>query len=155
MWERPVGDLLAGEVGMLPLAPLGQLPAGVDLETGLAAVIQQMSERLLREAPPEQVRRLLTAAFILTGLRVSGKVALQLYQGVQAMHESSTYQYILDEGAEREARKLLLRWGQKLLGVPDESIKVALTGITDLERLERMGDRLGEVKSWQELLAVR
>ncbi len=57
----------------------------------LAAVIQQMSDRLLREARPDQARRLLTAAFILTGLRVSGKAALQLFQGVQAMHEASTY----------------------------------------------------------------
>src|SRR5436305_8286109 len=28
LWERPIGTLLAGEVGVLPLAPLGQLPTG-------------------------------------------------------------------------------------------------------------------------------
>ncbi len=154
LWERPVGDLLAGDIGVLPLAPLGQLPGGVDLESGLAAVVQQMSERLLREAPPDQLRRLLTAAFVLTGLRVSSRLALQLFQGVQAMHESSTYQYILDQGAEREVKKLLVRSGKKPLGEPDEAVTTALAGITDLERLERMHDRLGEVKSWQDLLAV-
>ena len=82
LWERPVAELLAGDVGALPLALLGQLPAGVDLEAGLAGVIQQMIERLQREAAPEQMRRLLTAAFVLTGLRVPRQVAQPLFQGV-------------------------------------------------------------------------
>jgi hypothetical protein len=159
LWERPVAGLLTGEVGVLPLAPLGQLPPGVDLESGLAAVIQQLSDRLLREAPPGQVRRLLTAAFVLTGLRVSRSVARQLFQGVQAMHDSDTYMAIIDEGRDlghlEEARKLLLRFGPKSLSTPDESVTAALAGITDLERLERMLERLSEVKTWQELLAVR
>ena len=64
LWERPVAELLAGEVGVLPLALLGQLPAGVDLATGLAAVIQKLTEQLLCEA---------------TGLHGSRQLALQLF----------------------------------------------------------------------------
>jgi hypothetical protein len=84
LWERPVADLLAGDIGTLPLAPLGQLPAGVDLQTWLAGVVKQLIDRLLLAAPPEQVRRLLTAAYVLTGLRVPRQVARQLFQGVTA-----------------------------------------------------------------------
>jgi hypothetical protein len=154
LWERPVAELLAGDVGVLPLAILGKLPAGVDLATGLAAVIQPLTARLLREAPPEQVRRLLTAAYVLTGLRVSRQLALSLFQGVRAMRESDTYLAILDEGRLEQTKKLLLRSGQKSLGVPGESVAATLAAITDLDRLENLFDRLPEVKTWQELLAL-
>lgn len=154
LWERQVAELLAGDLGTLPLAILGQLPEGVELEPGLAWVIQQVGERLQREAPPEQVRRLLTATFVLTGLRVSRKMSLQLFQGVRAMRDSDTYQYILDEGRLEEVKKLILRWGQKFLGTPGEAVTASLTASEDLERLERMHDHLGEVKSWEELLAI-
>jgi hypothetical protein len=152
LWERPVADLLAGDVGALPLAVLGQLPAAVDLESGLAAVIQQVSERLLSEAPPEKMRRLLTASYMLTGLRVSRHVTRQLYQGVQAMRESDSFLGILEEGAVEEVKKMILRLGRKSLGAPDESVSATLAASTDLERLESLLERLAEVKTWQELL---
>lgn len=69
LWQRPVAELLKADIGILPMAILGQLPEEVDLESGLTAVIQRIDERLQREAHPEQIRRLLTATFILTGLR--------------------------------------------------------------------------------------
>ena len=75
LWERPVEELLKLDIAALPLALLGQLPQGVDLDTGLAGVVQQIIERLQHEAPPEQMRRLLTAAFVLTGLRVPRQTA--------------------------------------------------------------------------------
>jgi hypothetical protein len=154
LWERPVAELLAGDVGVVPLAMLGQLPAGVNLETGLAGVIRQVTERLQRDAPLEQVRRLLTAAYVLTGLRTSREQALQLFQGVRAMRDSDTYLAILDEGAVEEVKKLLFRFGQKSLGAPGEAVRATLAAMTDLERLERFFEHLGDVKSWQELLAI-
>ena len=69
------------------------------------------------------------------------------------MRDSDTYLAILDEGAVEEAKKLILRFGQKSLGAPGETVTATLAAITDLERLERLHDRLGDVKSWQELLA--
>ena len=154
LWERPVEDLLTVDVASLPLAPLGRLPRGTKLETGLAGVIKKLIERLQYEAPPEQVRRLLTAAFVLTGLRVPRQKAGQLFQGVRAMRESDTFMAIIEEGEIGEARKLLLRFGQKKLGAPDKAVSNTLDGISDLERLERMVERVGEIQSWQELLAT-
>jgi hypothetical protein len=154
LWERPVAELLAGDISTLPLAPLGLLPEGVDLETGLAGVIKQVIERLLDEASPSHVRRLLTAAYVLTGLRVPRRLATQLFQGVRAMRESDTYMAILEEGSLNQTKKLILRMGRKAFGAPDEAVTTTLDGITDLERLEFLIERIGEVKSWGELLAV-
>jgi predicted transposase YdaD len=157
LWEKPAKELLAGALGSLPLAPLGRLPEGVSSTDGLAEVIQQLIERLQREAPAEQVRRLLTAAYILTGLLVPRDVALQLFRGVRAMQDSDTFQAILEEGEERgrleEAKKILLRQGRKKLGLPDETVQTTLAAIKDLNRLEQLGDRLLDVSSWQELFA--
>ena len=75
LWDIPVEQLLAGDLGMLPLAPLGKLPGEMALEDGVASVIQRLIERLQREAPPDQARRLLTAAYVLTGLRIPDKRA--------------------------------------------------------------------------------
>jgi hypothetical protein len=155
LWERPATELLAGDVGVLPLAMLGQLPAGVDEATGLAALVGQLAERLQREAAPEQARRLLTAAFVLTGLRTSRDQARQVFQGVGAMRDSDTYLAILDEGHVEEAKKLLFLLGKKFLGPPGEPVMATLAAITDLERLELLLERLSDVKSWQELLEVR
>ncbi len=67
LWQMQVEQLLAGDLGLLPLAMLGRLPAEVTLEDGLASVVQRLIERLQNEAPPDQARRLLTAAYVLTG----------------------------------------------------------------------------------------
>jgi predicted transposase YdaD len=98
----------------------------------------------------------LTAAYVLTGLRVSRERVVQLFQGVRHMRESTAYQAILDEGrAEGRAegeRKLLRRMGEKRFGPPSPAEEAALASVTDLDRLERFSDRLLEVTSWQGLL---
>ena len=154
LWERPAEELLRGDVGALPLAPLGKLPAEIAMEAGLAGIIQQVIERLEREAAPEQVRRLVTASFVLTGLRVPRQTARQLFQGVRAMRDSDTYMAIIDEGRLEEAKKFILWTGQKSLGPADETVKTFLAGADDLDRIELLFKRISDVKSWQELLAT-
>jgi hypothetical protein len=154
LWRRPARQLLAGGPGALPLAVLGQLPAGRSDEAGLAWVVHEMDRRLRRQADPADARRLLTAAFVLSGLRVPDEIAQRTFQGVSAMRESSTYQFILREGAAEGIQRVLLRQGRKRLGEPDESVQAALKAITDVDRLERMSERLLEVRTWQDLLAT-
>jgi hypothetical protein len=102
------------------------------------------------------VKKLLTDAYLLTGLRVRRHVATRIFRGVQAMHESDTYLAILDEGQERGVlkgvKKAVLLVGEKRLGAPDESIKAHLNLITDLERLDRMIRQAVTAASWQEIL---
>ncbi|HMC64638.1 MAG TPA: hypothetical protein VKI65_06845 [Gemmataceae bacterium] len=52
-----------------------------------------------------------------------------------------------------EAQRILLRVGTKTFGAPDAATQAAIAEIIDRERLEAMIDRVGEVKSWLELLA--
>lgn len=70
------------------------------------------------------------------------------------MEYSDTYLEILEKGEVKEARKFLLRLGKKQFGVPDRETKAALQAITDVERLEQLGERVLEVSNWQELLAT-
>jgi predicted transposase YdaD len=160
LWQRPVETLLSGGLGTLPLAPLGQLPEGQPPEAALPSVIERVVSRIQAEAPPEEVPTLLTTAYVLTGLRVSQSRVSELFQGVRVMRESTAYQAILDEGAERgrtegrteEARKLLLRLGGRRFGNPDEAAEAALKGITDLERLEHLIEHIQDASNWIELL---
>jgi hypothetical protein len=152
LWKRSVESLLADDISTIPLAPLGKLPKGMSVQEGLAGVVQQVVERLHRDAPPEQIGKLLTAAFVLTGLRVPRDVAIQLFQGVRAMHDSDTYQFILDEGEVRGLRRTLLRLGRLRFGEPDQATQTAVAAISDLERLGRLSERLLYARSWQELL---
>lgn len=152
VWERPAEELLAGDLGVVPLAMLGKLPDGVSLEDGLTAVAHQLVERLTMEAPPERATKLLTEALLLTGLRVRRDKAVKIFRGVRIMQESDTYLMILDEGEEKRARKDILIIGEERIGPPEEAVKSQLNAITNLERLERMVRRSAKAVSWQEIL---
>jgi hypothetical protein len=80
-----------------------------------------------------------------------------LVHGVRIMGEEfDIIEVLLDEGrAEGRAegvQRALLRLGRRKLGEPDEATRLALRSITDLERLDRLSERLLEVATWQELL---
>jgi hypothetical protein len=152
LWERPAEELLAADLGVAPLAMLGHLPEGLSLEDGLSAVAKRVVERVTNQAQPDRVKKLLTDAFLLTGLRVRRDIAARIFRGVRAMHESDTYLAIIDEGQEKHAKKAILLLGEKSLGAPDESVKNRLASITDLERLDRMLLRTTTAASWQEVL---
>jgi hypothetical protein len=121
LWERSALELLDADLGVVPLAMLGQLPEGQSLEEGLASVAQRMVERI-KAAPADRQKRLLTDAFLLTGLRVRRDIAARIFRGVRAMHESDTYLAILDEGQEKATRRALLAVGEERLGAPEESL---------------------------------
>jgi hypothetical protein len=155
LWERPADQLLAGALGTAPLAMLGSLPADVPLVDGLKQVAERLIERLNREAPPERARKLLTAAFVLTGLRVRRQVARNIFRGARAMQESDTYLAIVDEGREAELKGCILLLAEPRFGPPGEATTAQLNAITeDVPRLRRLFRRLadGTVTSWQDLL---
>jgi predicted transposase YdaD len=179
LWEIPAQQLLASALATAPLAVLGKLPEALRLEDGLATVIRQLAERLEREAAEEQADRLLTAAYILTGLRLKAPDEVkQLFQGVsRAMRESVTYQAILEEGREegkkegwkegkkegkkegwkrgriRELHRVILRQGRVRFGEADEIVQGRIEAIRDINKLEDLTERLVIVSSWAELLA--
>lgn len=153
LWEYSAEDLLSGKIGITPLAPLGKLPTEVSMQEGLADIIQRLVDRLVKEAAPDRSKHLLTSAFLLTGLRVSVETAKELFRGASAMQESSTYVAIVDEGREKQNKRIILRLGEKRLGSPDESARAKLAAISDIDRLEEITDKIFEVSSWQELFS--
>ncbi len=152
LWERSAEQLLTADLGVTPLAMLGRLPEDLDLVDGLSAVACRLVERVLQEAPPDQARKLLTSALLLTGLRVRRDAASKIFRGIPAMQESDTYLMILDEGREKATREAILVVGGELLGPPDESVKAQLNLVTDLDRLKRMLRRAVKAANWQEIL---
>ena len=52
-----------------------------------------------------------------------------------------------------EARAILLRLGTRRFGPPSEEACAAMEGITEIERLEGLTDRVLDVESWDDLLA--
>jgi hypothetical protein len=151
LWERPAEELLAADLGVVPLAMLGRLPEGLSLEEGLASVAQRMVERLKAE-PANQRNKLLTDAYLLAGLRVRREVAKKIFRGVWAMHDSDTFLAILDEGKEEATRSAILAVGEERLGSPEKSLVAQFNLVTDLDRLKRMVRRAAKAISWQEIL---
>lgn len=149
LWELPATTFLNGGLGIVPLAPLSDI-----VEANLPGVIARMQERIGQEATPEEAGTLWTAADVLMGLRYPRNLVAQLLQGVHVMKESVTYQAIVEEGVIRGAHEFLLRQGRKKFGAPDERTESTLRSITDLDRLNYLSERLLDVSTWAELLAV-
>jgi hypothetical protein len=152
LWQFPAEELLAANVGVVPLAMLGRLPEELSLEDGLAAVAARVVERLNNEVSPERAKKLLTDALLLTGLRVRRDVAVRIFRGVRIMQESDTYLMIRDEGQELALREAIVVVGEERLGPCDEAVRSQLSNITDLDRLKRMHRRAVKAASWQEIL---
>src|SRR5262249_27026600 len=133
LWQRPEDALLTGGLGTPPLAPLGDIAPAP-----LPEVPRRIDVRRAAEGPAAEAATLWSSTYILMGLRYPAEFVSRLLQGVSATRESSTYQVILSE----EARKRLLRLGTRRFGTPDHCTQTALDGITSVERLEQLADRL-------------
>jgi hypothetical protein len=140
LWERPVEPFLTGGLGLLPLAVLCAMPPDVSLEQALARVVAEIHRRVKAETSPAEAVKMMTAAYMLTGMRVERAIADQIYEEYGMLEESTTYQGTIEKGRIREAHRILLRQGRTRFGPPDAATETALTSVNDLERLERMTD---------------
>ena len=66
--------------------------------------------------------------------------------------DSDTYNEIIDIGRRKEAKSIILRLGTIRFGTPDETIKMTVNAIEDLERLQRLEDRVFDASNWQEVV---
>lgn len=148
LWELPSAELIAGPVGVLPLALLTN-----DAQANLPSLIPQVDDRVTQElgqtAEAEIVR---TAFMFLLGLRYDKNELRQLFEGVMQKHESSAYEMLMDMGQEKALHRILLRMGRKKLGPPSTQIESALNKIVEIDRLDRMVDALDQAKTWDDLL---
>jgi hypothetical protein len=148
LWQHDAEPYLTTGVGLVPLAPLTKLS-----EPELPGLVRRMADRINRE-PHRRAAKLWTATFLLMGLRYTDELAIQLLEGVQTMHESTTYQRIVNDGRLAEARRMLLLLGTKRFRAPDAAIVSALEAIRDIDRLEALGERIidPDIHDWQVLL---
>jgi hypothetical protein len=156
VWQLPVDAFLQAGLGVVPLAPLADVP-----QADLPGVVGRMGERFRGEAAPEEAARLWTAAGVLMGLRYPEDLIQELLRGVRAMRDSTFYQAILNEGRNEgrseglveDRQNVLLELGEVQFGPPSPEIQAAVRSITDFARLQQLTRRLLAVSSWQELLA--
>ena len=152
IWQRPARRLLRYGPGVLPLSVLGALPPGVPAEEGVAEVVDLLCRRTKRTMNQEEAKHILTSAFVLSGLRLTPEQAKKAFRRVPAVEDSTTYQYILEQGEIKGLRKLVLREGATKLGAPPKKVKAAIQELEDLPRLERMCGRLFTASSWNDVL---
>lgn len=156
LWRQPVKRFLTGPLGGLPLAVLAQMPGGASPQRALPKVLHDIEARVARNLPPPQIADLWAAAFVLSGLRLPRTQAVGIFKGVLAMKESTTYQYILEEGKKEGVldgvRETLISVGEDRFGKPPAAVLKTLRSIDDRDRLRRMSKKLLHARSWQELL---
>jgi hypothetical protein len=154
LWQESVESYLRAGVGALPLATLCEMPAGRPASESLRDVVQEIARRLVQEADHAEAARLMTAAYILTGLRVKKGELPPIYRGIGLMQESTAYDEILEEGEIRHGHRVILRQGHARFGQPDAETEGELKAIRDLDRLDRLIDAVPKATSWQELLGT-
>jgi predicted transposase YdaD len=162
LWQEEPDPYLAAGVNLVPLAPLTNVA-----EESLPDLVRRMAARINAEPEP-RAAKLWTATYLLMGLCYEEELISHLLEGVQNMRESTTYRAILREGREEgliegrnegrigEAHRLLLRLGEIRFGPPDEATRAAVEAIRDLDRLERMSDRVLDMSlnDWEDLLST-
>ncbi len=152
LWERPAEEFLNGALGTTPFAMLGAMPEGVPLPDALAVVAQRLDRAVGAGGGARAARKLLTAAFLLTGLRVTRDVARQVFQGVRGMRDSDTYLAILDQGRDEEAKSVILRMGHRRFGAqPNRSARNCVPSRTLSDFIGSKSAML-DATSWQDLL---
>ena len=156
LWEDDPELYLNGHVVLVPLAPLADVS-----RTELPGVVQRMKERIGQEPRPHAAK-LFAVSYLLMGLRYERELTNQLFEGIEIMKESTTYQGILMEGRQEgenlgrvhEAQRILRLQGTKRFGAPSPATAAALEGIQDVDRLETLGARILEpdLHDWDDLL---
>ncbi len=152
LWEIPADRLLRRGPGILPLSVLGALPPGIAVEDALADVVARICRRIERTLDQATANHVLTSTFVLSGLRLKRDRALDLFRRIRAVEDSTTYQYIIEQGELKNARKMLISLGASKFGPPTRKVKTTIQELENLPRLERMGIRLMTAESWDDIL---
>lgn len=149
VWQRPVEELLTGSLRVLPLAPLAAIAPAE-----LPAVLHRIDDRLAQEVESGLADLLRAATFLMLELRYDRNQYREILQSMIRWRESGAYQIIVEEGQLREARRLVLTFGERRLGQPDAATREHIESVSDLDRLERMVGSAFTASSWLELLAT-
>jgi hypothetical protein len=88
-------------------------------------------------------------------MHVESVVAREVINHMVNMKDFPGYQFILDEGAAKGIREVLLDLAVVRFGEPTEKQENRLGAIEDLERLKRMARGVLTAKNWDALLRTK
>lgn len=151
VWELPADQLLDSGTGTMPLALLTD-----DAAPHLAELVPRFAKRAELAAPTgEAFSLLLVAGYILLGMRYDKNDIRPLFQGLQQMRESSTFQAILDEGRAEGAVETrqddLLSLLEDRFGTVVPELVARIRATSDLAKLRTALLRVGHIASPDEL----
>ena len=156
VWEDDPELYLNASVALVPLAPLANVS-----RTDLPAVILRMRQRI-GQVPRLRAAKLFAVSYLLMGLRYEDELADQLFEGIEIMQESTTYQKILREGRKEgetlgrvtEAQRILRLQGTIRFGEPSSATAANLEEIQEVDRLEALVQRIlkPDLRNWDDLL---
>jgi hypothetical protein len=81
-----------------------------------------------------------------------GDIAMSSPRRYRAMEDSTTYQYIIEQGCLKWGRSTLLDLGAIRFGEPTEKVKTSIQELEDLSRIKRMEMRILTAGSWDDIL---
>ena len=126
-----------------------------DLISSLREIVRGIDARLQKEVEPAEAVRLMTATYVLAGLRVNEDELNVIFAGVSIMPESTAFDAMVEKGQIRQNQLTLLRQGRiQFGGPPDPETESELLAVKDLDRLNRMTEAVLTADSWHELLAT-
>lgn len=150
LWEQPLDKLIRGPLGTVPLALLTD-----EAQPQLPTLIRDIDRRARKETKSARKNaEILTACDLLLGLRYNREQVAQFFQGVRGMRDSSTYQAILEEGRVEKARQMIQKVGEKRFGRLAKKDRSALRDVNEIDRLDRIIDRLLDAADWADLLST-
>jgi len=129
VWKQPIASFLGGPLGTLPMAMLTDEAA-----SSVPGALEKMAERLSKAKPPEPAaNQLWSAAFVLMGLRFDRSDVVNWFKGVQGMEESTTYQWILQQGEERGEKRGIVIGEERGIVIGEErgTLRARQTDILD------------------------
>ena len=174
LWEESFDRFLNVGAALAPLAMLTNEAAD-----NLPQAFDAFQKRLRRpDVPDTMFNILLESTYFLCGLRFKRDLIIDLYRRFTMAidwEDSTAYQYILELGEERgiskgvaqgvaqgvplgriqEAHSLLVRQGVRKFGEPANTLREQFQAILDVDRLERIADRIFDATSWDDLLATQ
>ena len=105
--------------------------------------------------PEDEAVRLMTGAYILSGMRIRDEDSLiRIFEGYSMVKKNlPVWDQKLLEGKLRGIRETILRQGRKKFGPPNAEIETLLAKIEDDEHLERLSEVLLTAQNWEELVA--
>lgn len=151
VWRLPADALLAGPIGLLPLAPVAAVA-----RDRVPDVVREVHERLSGETDEATTSRLSVAVGLLLQLRYGPVQTEEILRTYPDIREYAAFRMFIEDGRkEGRAETLLattLRLGRKKFGPPTPTEEAALAAVADADRLETLTDKLLDVATWAELL---